>query len=71
LSQYNVQPDLNDILKDIKARLQWLANSRATAIYTTATRPGTVAAGTIIFVSDAAGGSKFQGWDGASWVSLG
>lgn len=27
--------------------------------------------GTIIFVSDATSGNKFQGWDGSSWVSLG
>lgn len=27
--------------------------------------------GTLIYVTDAAAGSKFQGWDGAAWVSLG
>lgn len=44
----------------------WVTN------YTVATRPTTnLHAGEIIFVSDAAAGSKFQGWDGAAWVSLG
>lgn len=41
--------------------------------YTTSTRPTAAAAnaGAVIFVSDASGGSKFQGSDGSSWVSLG
>lgn len=38
--------------------------------FTTATRP-THAAGKMIYVSDASAGSKFQGSDGSSWVSLG
>jgi len=71
MSQYNERPDLLRIIQDLKARVQSLANTQATPTYTTATRPGTRAAGTIIFVSDASAGSKFQGWDGASWVSLG
>lgn len=42
------------------------------ATYTTATRPAAGAwAGGTIYVSDAAAGSKFQGSDGTSWVSLG
>ena len=42
------------------------------ATYTTATRP-TAADWTagVIFVSDGAAGSVFQGSDGSSWVSLG
>lgn len=73
ISQYNVQPDLNDIIKDIKTRLQALSNTQATSIYTIATLPGasTVSAGTIVFCSDASSGSKFQGWDGSAWVPLG
>lgn len=42
-----------------------------TAVTPSDTRPGSPAAGMIIFVSDASAGSKFQGWDGSSWVSLG
>ena len=42
-----------------------------TGTYTVITRPSLPAAGEIIFVSDAAPGSKFQGWDGSGWVSLG
>jgi len=38
--------------------------------YTLATRP-VGRTGAIIFVSDAAAGSKFQGWDGSAWVPLG
>ena len=38
--------------------------------FTTATRPAH-AAGKMIYVSDASAGSKFQGSDGSSWVSLG
>lgn len=40
--------------------------------YTTAERPDATAyEGSIIYVSDGAAGSRFQGSDGASWVSLG
>ena len=41
--------------------------------FTTATRPAATSknAGTIIFVSDGAAGSKFQGSDGSSWLGLG
>jgi len=39
--------------------------------YTMATRPKGVPPGTLIFVSDAKGGAKFQGWDGSQWTSLG
>lgn len=55
----------------MRTRLAALENTNRTQIYKTATRPATVNEGTIIFVSDAAAGSKFQGWDGSSWVSLG
>lgn len=42
-------------------------------VYTTATQPTATTAneGTIICVSDAAAGSKFQGSVGGSWVNLG
>lgn len=41
--------------------------------YTLATQPAVtaVAAGTVVFVSDAAAGAKFQGSTGAAWVNLG
>jgi hypothetical protein len=41
--------------------------------FTTATRPtaAQAGAGAIIFVSDAAAGSNFQGSTGTAWVSLG
>lgn len=42
------------------------------ATYTTATRPAAAShTGSIIYVSDGAAGSKFQGSDGSAWVSLG
>jgi hypothetical protein len=41
------------------------------AVYTTATLPPASAwPGTIVFVSDAAGGHQLQGSDGTSWVFL-
>lgn len=40
--------------------------------YTTATKPSASDyEASIIYVSDASAGSKFQGSDGSSWVSLG
>lgn len=42
------------------------------ATYTTATRPAAADWGAgVIYVSDGAPGSNFQGSDGSSWVSLG
>ena len=38
--------------------------------YTTATRP-THAAGKMIYVTDGSAGSKYQGSDGSTWLSLG
>ncbi|MBA3585381.1 MAG: hypothetical protein H0W36_12805 [Gemmatimonadetes bacterium] len=40
--------------------------------FTTATRPAAASStGTVIYVTDGAPGSRFQGSDGATWVSLG
>ena len=49
-----------------------LAARNRIATYLTATRP-TVSAPTVIYVSDAAAGSRFQGWDvtAGAWVPLG
>jgi hypothetical protein len=57
----------------MKAKLQALSSMQAPRVYTMATRPPSthVTAGVRIYVSDATAGSKFQGWDGTSWVSLG
>lgn len=77
--------DITRIVHDILARISFRVNrmlgvdgkERMTGplrlrSYTTATRPtASDHTGGMIFVSDAAGGSKFQGSDGSSWVSLG
>lgn len=47
-----------------------VAGSVTIGSFTSATRPAH-AAGKMIYVSDASAGSKFQGSDGSSWVSLG
>lgn len=39
--------------------------------YTVATLPAAAVPGQVVFVSDAGAGSKYQGWDGSAWVSLG
>lgn len=41
--------------------------------YTTATLPAAPVGPTLVFVSDAAAGSRFQGWDtvDSAWVPLG
>lgn len=49
-----------------------MSNPLILASFTTATRPSAGSwTGGIIFVSDGAAGSKFQGSDGSAWVSLG
>jgi hypothetical protein len=73
--------EMNRLLPDYGSRLNaMLAGDGSEAMtgplklmsYTTAGRPAASSAtGGIIFVSDAAAGSKFQGSDGVGWVSLG
>jgi hypothetical protein len=65
---------LDGIIKQLGARIARLElGSIGPPVYTTATRPGptTVRAGTIVYVSDAAAGSKMQYSDGAAWQPLG
>lgn len=73
MSQFQWPPDLVQTIRDLKTRVQGLENSSPVRSYTTSTRPAStnLTAGVIIFVSDAAAGSQFQGWNGVSWVSLG
>lgn len=75
MGQYNERPNFLNIIKDLKRRLQALENTQQAPTYTSATRPGDgkVTGGTIIFVSDATAGQRYQGWDAtaAAWVPLG
>lgn len=74
MSQFHITPGLNDILKDIKARLQILENLAGTLPrYTVATLPAATkfGAGSVVFVTDGGGGANFQGSTGSAWVNLG
>lgn len=64
--------EIENIVRAVLDREPKRLGARATS-YTVATQPAAtaVAPGTIVFVSDAAAGSKFQGSTGAAWVSLG
>lgn len=55
---------------DLGVRIRQLQAFDAPA-FTVATLPATGRVGQIVFVSDAGAGSKYQGWDGSAWVSLG
>ncbi len=56
----------------VTGAMVWTPMSVNAATYTQSTRPlaSSVTPGTIIFVSDASVGSKFQGSTGSSWVNL-
>lgn len=75
MGHYNSDPSLLKVIQDLKKRIQALENTQSFGTYTTASRPpsANVAGGTIIYVSDATSGSRFQGWDSTAgaWVSLG
>jgi hypothetical protein len=74
MSENRSSPTLPSIIAKLSSRVRTLEIQNAgLPVFTTATKPGatTVQAGTMIFVSDAGAGSKFQGSDGSSWVSLG
>lgn len=68
-----IPPSLEALLSDLSARLARLERKPPVDIFTIATRPAATAVrtGTIIFVSDAADGSRFQGSDGTNWKTLG
>jgi len=68
-----VQPTLESIIAGLASRIAALERQRPVPSFTTTTRPAAsnVVAGTIIFVSDATDGQRFQGSDGASWKILG
>ena len=72
MSDYQLPPSVVDVFRDLTERVARLENSRRAPRYLTASRPAaSTNPGLVIFVSDAAAGSKFQGSDGSSWVSLG
>lgn len=73
MSQFYVQPDLNEALKDIRTRLKALSNTQAIPVFTAATLPDSVTGVQIVYVSDASSGNRFKGWDTTAgvWVSLG
>jgi hypothetical protein len=58
------------ILEDLTGGAYRVNNTQTVAPGTSLLGP-VVPDGTIIFVSDEAPGSKFKGWDGTSWVTLG
>jgi hypothetical protein len=58
------------ILEDLGGGTYLVNNSQTVSPAEAMTGPVSTA-GTIIFVSNATSGSKFQGWDGSSWVPLG
>lgn len=64
------EQDLENFVRRLFDR--WGANRFRPPRYLTAKRPAAAdKEGLIIYVPDAAAGSKYQGSDGASWVSLG
>lgn len=67
------EDDLQNFIRVVLDRLGIRQTNYRLPTYTTTTRPAASAknAGMAIYVSDAAAGSKFQGSDGSSWVSLG
>jgi hypothetical protein len=73
MGAYLSPPDIAAVIQRLDARILALENMRgAVPQYTTATMPQAGAAPqTIIYVSDAAAGAKFQGSNGTAWVSLG
>lgn len=75
MGEYRTPPDIVDTINRLRERLSALETTRLPPQHTAATRPTAPTSppvkGLIIFVTDAAAGSKFQGWDGTSWVSLG
>jgi hypothetical protein len=72
MGEYREDGDLVADIKELQQRISALANSQGRSLYLVADRPApSTRTGLIIFVPDAAAGSKFQGSDGTSWVSLG
>lgn len=74
MSDFPSPPELGKIIARLSARVATLEReSAAFPTYTLATRPAAtdVKAGTAIFVSDGGAGARFQGSDGATWLSLG
>lgn len=61
--------ELRSLLQDVVQAINFF---RAPT-FTTATRPAAsqAGAGAIVFISDAAAGSNYQGSTGSAWVSLG
>lgn len=75
MGQYVDPPDLLRTIGELKKRVQSLEISQTVRTYTLSTRPPAVnlTGGVIIYVSDAASGQRFQGWDQTAnaWVPLG
>lgn len=73
MSGYSLPPDIIDAFRALNDRIAALeARSYGLPTYTTAGRPAASSMPRgLIFVSDAAAGSQFQGSDGTSWVALG
>ena len=73
MSEYQLPPSIIDAFRALNDRIATLeARSYGPPAYTTAGRPAASSMPRgLIFVSDAAAGSKFQGSDGTNWVALG
>lgn len=74
MSDHRGKPTVGSIIAQLAARVATLeVRSTSLPTYTLATRPaaGDVNAPTVIYVSDAVDGQRFQGSDGTNWKTLG
>lgn len=74
MGEVNLPPEIGQIIGDLGRRLSELERRIARVpTCTLATRPAasSVTVGSMVFVSDAVDGQRFQGSDGTNWKTLG
>ena len=72
MAEYRLPPDIVAVIAKLRERVANLENTQLPPKYTAATLPAaSTVTGLIVYVSDGAVGSKFQGSNGVGWVSLG
>lgn len=74
MGEVNLPPEIGGIIGDLQRRLAELERRIARVpTCTVATRPSAsaVTVGSMVFVSDATDGQRFQGSDGSTWKTLG